>query len=109
MIASWALRSLAAETILKALVICCMFFTERIRFRISRKDAIWAADPTSGSQVGQSPRAARAMRILTGMRTGKGKKEEAKTREITGVDASAAEADIGSAGNGVDPFDGDLE
>src|SRR5687767_14594326 len=40
MIASWALRSLAAATIFMALVICRVFFTERIRLRMSRNDAI---------------------------------------------------------------------
>ena len=32
---SWARRSLAAETIFMALVICCVFLTERIRRRMS--------------------------------------------------------------------------
>src|SRR5437870_10943937 len=34
-IASWARRSFAAETIFMALVICCVFLTERIRRRRS--------------------------------------------------------------------------
>src|SRR5277367_1552797 len=34
---SWARRNLAAETIFMALVICCVFFTERMRRRISIK------------------------------------------------------------------------
>jgi hypothetical protein len=32
---SWARRSFAAETTFMALVICCVFFTERIRRRKS--------------------------------------------------------------------------
>jgi hypothetical protein len=32
---SWARRSLAAETILRAFVICCVFLTLRIRLRMS--------------------------------------------------------------------------
>src|ERR687888_4231 len=40
MIASWAFRSLAAATIFIALVICCVFLTERMRLRMSRREAI---------------------------------------------------------------------
>jgi hypothetical protein len=42
------------------------------------------------------------------MLTGKGKRDEKKTREVTGLDAAASEADIGSAGNGAAPFGADL-
>src|ERR1035437_4210572 len=38
---SWARRSFAAETIFMALVICCVFLTERMRRRISIKLGIW--------------------------------------------------------------------
>jgi hypothetical protein len=34
--ASWARRSLAAETIFIALVICWVLFTDRMRFRMSQ-------------------------------------------------------------------------
>src|SRR5258706_9997153 len=34
---SWARRSFAAETIFMALVICCVFLTERIRRRMSTR------------------------------------------------------------------------
>src|SRR5215211_9307783 len=43
MIASCAFRSLAAATIFIALVICWVFFTERMRLRMSRREAIGAA------------------------------------------------------------------
>jgi len=43
------------------------------------------------------------------MKTGKGRCDKGPTLPVTGFDASADEADIGSAGNGVDPFDGDLQ
>ena len=36
-IASWARRSLAAETIFMALVICCVFFTDLMRRRMSTR------------------------------------------------------------------------
>ena len=38
--ASWARRSLAAETIFIALVICWVLFTDRMRFRMSRRLAM---------------------------------------------------------------------
>jgi len=41
MMASWARRSLAAETIFMALVICWVLFTERMRLRMSRRLAMW--------------------------------------------------------------------
>jgi hypothetical protein len=40
MTASWARRSFAAETIFMALVICCVFFTERIRRRKSMSEGM---------------------------------------------------------------------
>src|SRR5260221_5792622 len=48
--ASWARRSLAAETIFMALVICCVFLTLRIRRRMWRRAGI-ACGAASGGLV----------------------------------------------------------
>src|SRR5262245_30069593 len=53
--ASWALRSLAAATIFMALVICRVLFTERMRFRMSRREAM-AVQERSAFQGGSGRR-----------------------------------------------------
>ncbi len=54
MMASCALRSLAAATIFMALVICRVFFTVRMRLRMSRRDAMGPVAPV-GFHAGASP------------------------------------------------------
>jgi hypothetical protein len=42
------------------------------------------------------------------MKTGKGRKDPEQTAELTGFDAAASEAEVGSAGNGAAPYGADL-